>query len=137
MKLTKTSIVNAVAAVLSLAALILAIVGNSISAGNALVDTTYTSVIVAGVAAIALCIVNVVLKNDIVSLVAGLGAIACNMYVVYGIVMERIMMIAGLFSYDAGNVEGMNVFYTVIASAVCVVLACVAEMVAGFMAEKN
>lgn len=128
---TASSKINLVAAVLALAGAIMAFVGNGIAEGNELLNIG--TVVAAGVAAAVLCIVPVVLKNDIVSLVAGLGAIACNMFVVNGIVLDRILMIAGLFSYDSMNEKGWTLFYLIIATAVVCVLSCVCTMVSNFM----
>ena len=128
---TASSKINVVAAVLALAGVILAYVTHAYSEANALL--TIGEVIAAGVAAVVLCILPVVLKNDIVSLVAGLGAIACNMFVVNGIVLDRILMIAGLFSYNSNDTVGWTTFYLIIASAVVCILSCVATMVGSFM----
>lgn len=130
-----SSKINAVAAVLALVAVILAFVSSSMTEANALINLG--TVIAAGVAAVVLLVATVVVKNDIVGLVGVLGAIACNMVVLNFTVSERILMIAGIFSYDSANVDGWNVFYVVVASAVCVVLSCVATMVGSFMKEKN
>lgn len=130
-----SSKINAVAAVLALVALILAFVSHSMTDANALINIG--TVIAAGIAAVVLLVVTVVLKNEIVGLVGILGAIACNMVVLNYTVSERILMIAGIFSYDSANTDGWNVFYVVVACAVCVVLSCVATMVGAFMKEKN
>jgi len=130
-----SSKINVVAAVLALAAVILAFVSHSMTEANALINLG--TVIAAGVAAVVLLVATVVVKNDIVSLVGILGAIACNMVVLNYTVSERILMIAGIFSYDSANVDGWNVFYVVVASCVCVVLSCVATMVGAFIKEKN
>lgn len=128
---TASSKINVVAAVLALVAVILAYVSHAMSEANALLGIG--NVIAAGVAAVVLCILPIVLKNDIISLVAGLGAIACNMFVVNGIVLDRILMIAGIFSYSSENTEGWNVFYVVVAASVVAVLSCVATMISNFM----
>lgn len=130
-----SSKLNAVAAVLSLVGLILAYVSHAMSEANALLGIG--TVIAAGVGAVVLCAVAVALKNEIVSLVAVLGAIACNMAVVNGIVYDRILMIAGIFSYNSDNQEGWSVFFVVVASAVALVLSCVAMMVGSFAKNKN
>lgn len=128
---TASSKINLVAAVLALAGAILAYVGNTISEGDALVNIG--TVIAAGVAATILCIVPVVLKNDLLGFVAGLAGIACNMFVINGIVLDRILMIGGLFSYNSDNQTGWTLFYVIIANAVVCVLSCVATMVSNFM----
>ncbi len=128
---TASSKINLVAAVLALAAMVLAIVSSAMTEANALLDLG--TVVAAGIAAVALSGAAIVLKNEIFGLVAALGAIACNMVVLNICVSERVLMIAGIFSYDSGNIDGWNVFYVVVASCVCVVLSCVATMVSGFM----
>ena len=128
---TASSKINLVAAVLALAGVILAYVTHAYSDANALL--TIGQVVAAGVAAVVLCVLPVVLKNDLISLIAGLGAIACNMFVVNGIVLDRILMIAGIFSYNSQDQVGWTTFYIIIASAVCCVLSCVATMISGFM----
>lgn len=125
-----TSKINLVAAVLALAALILAVISSNVVEAEALINLP--TVIAAGVAAVVLFVVTVVLKNNVVGLVASLGAIACNMTVLNFCVSERILTIAGIFSYNSGNQDGWTVFYFVVASAVCTVLSCVAAMVANF-----
>jgi len=75
-------------------------------------------------------------KNDLVGLVGVLGAIGCNMAVVYGIVSERILMIAGIFSYNSGDTAGWSVFYVVVASAVILLLSNIVMIVGSFQSEK-
>lgn len=130
-----SSKMNAVAAVLSLVGLILVYVSHSMTEANALLSLP--TVIAAGVAAIVLACATVAVKNEIVGLVGVLGAIACNMVVLNYAVSERVLMIAGIFSYDSGNVDGWNVFYVVVAAAVVLVLSCVAMMVGSFTKNKN
>lgn len=130
-----SSKIYAVGAVLALASVVLAYVSHAMTDANALMNLT--TVLAAGVGAVVLLGATTVLKNDIVSLVGVLGAVACNMTVLNYVVSERILMIAGIFSYDSGNVDGWNVFYVVVACCVCVVLSCVATMVGAFVNEKN
>ena len=128
---TASSKINLVAAVLALIGAILVIVGNGIAPGNELLNVG--TVAAAGFAAAVLCIVPVVLKNDLLAFVAGLGAIALNMFVINGIVLDRILMIAGLFSYDSMNEAGWTLFYVIIATAVVCILSCFATIVGNFM----
>lgn len=128
-----TSKINLVAAVLALAALILAVISSNVVEAEALLNLP--TVIAAGVASVVLFALPVVLKNELVGLVGTLGGIATAMTVLNFCVSERILTIAGIFSYNSGNVDGWTVFYFVVASAVCTVLSCVAAMVASF--QKN
>lgn len=130
MKLNKSSIVNVVAAVLALAGVIVAYVSHAYTSANAV--SNVTMMIVAGVVAVALSVLPAFLKNDIVALVAPMGAIACMMYVFNMIISERILMIAGIFSYDAGNTDGWTVFYITVAAAVCLLVSVVINIVTAF-----
>lgn len=130
-----SSKLNAVAVVLSLAGVILAYVSHAMSSADALMNLGL--VIAAGVAAVVLGAVTVAMKNEVVNLVGVLGAIACNMVVVNYIVSERILMIAGIFSYNSDNETGWNVFFVVVAASVVLVLSCVSLMVSSFMKNKN
>ena len=136
MKLNKSSIVAIVAAVLALAGIVLSYYSNVLSPDNAVQDGQ--RMLVCGVLAVVLSAAPVVLgKNPIVALVAPAGAIALNMCVLSYIVCERVLTIAGLFSYASNNPAGWNMFYCVIAAAVCLVLSCVANMVTGFAKNEQ
>ena len=128
---TASSKINLVAAVLAAVGAVLAFIGNGVAEGNELLNIG--TVVAAGAGAAVLCVLPLVLKNDLVGLIAGLGAIGLNMFVVNGIVLDRILMIAGLFSYDSMNEAGWTLFYVIIANAVVCVLSCVATMVGNFM----
>lgn len=128
---TASSKINLVAGVLALAALVLAIVSHSMTAANALLGLS--DAVAGGMAAVALCLIAAFTKSEVLGLLCSLGAIATNMFMLNIVVSERVLMIAGIFSYDSGNIDGWNVFYVLVASCVCVVLSCVATMVAGFM----
>ena len=61
-----------------------------------------------------------------------LAAIALFSYVYGQCLLQRIMLIAGLFSYNAGNTVGWNIFYVVVGCTVCLVAACVLLIVSSF-----
>ncbi len=131
-KLTMSAKLNAVSAVLSLIGLILAYVTHAMSDGNRLQDPT--TMVIVGIVGIVLSVVAIVLsKNDIVTLIAPLGAIACNVAVINTIVADRILMIAGLFSYNSNDTVGWSVFYVVVASAVVLLIAAIATIVGCFL----
>lgn len=128
---TASSKINLGAGILALAALILAIVSHVMTEANALIGLS--DAVAGGMAATALCLVAAFSKSEILGLLCSLGSIATNMFLLNIVVSERILLFAGIFSYDSGNVDGWNVFYVVVASCVCVVLSCVATMVSGFV----
>ena len=131
MKLNKNSIVAIIAAVLALAAVVVGYISNVVNPDNAVKEELM--MILCGVLAVALSAIPVVMgKNPIVALVAPAGAIALNMCVLSYLVCERVLTIAGLFSYASNNPAGWNMFYCVIGAAVCIVLSCLANMVVAF-----
>lgn len=127
---------------LNLGALILGIVGvvltiysSMMTVENAL--TNLPLVIAAGVASLVLVAGAVLLpsrlgENSPVLMVCSLGGIALYSYVYGQCILQRIMMIAGLFSFNSGNAQGWRVFYIVVAAVVCLLVASILLMVGGF-----
>lgn len=131
-----TSKFNVVAAVLSLAGAGVAYYTHLMNEANALINSG--NVILFGLLAVVLCAATVVLsKNDIVGLVGTLGAIGCNMMVLFTIVSERILMIAGIFSYNSQDTAGWAVFYTIVAAAVVLLVANLVLIVGSFIPNKK
>ena len=124
-----------VAGVAGLAGVIAMIISSTMSTANSLVDLPL--LIVAGVVGVALCAVAYLVKNDYVSLASSVGAVLLFVYALGNTLAARVLMIAGLFSYNQGNTEGWNVFYVVIASVVLFVVACVALIVDSFLKPKK
>ena len=65
-----------------------------------------------------------------------MASIASFMVVVSNLISERVMLVAGLFSFNAGNEIGWQVFYATIVAAVALLLACVAVIVGNFAKGK-
>lgn len=126
---------NAAAAVLGVAGVGCAVYSSVMTADNGL--TNLSMVAVAGVVGVLLAALAMFTParmgdHNPVTAVAVLGAIALYSYVYGQCVLQRIMLIAGLFSYNAGNTAGWGVFYATVACAVCMLVACVLLMVGGF-----
>lgn len=134
-KMGAGSYLNVVAAVLGVVGLVLTIVSSTMSSANALLSLG--TCVVCSVIAILLCLVavfgSVKLHNDYVRAVSVLAAIALQMYVMYNAISERILMIAGLFSYNSMNTEGWQVFYVLVVGAVALVASCVCLIVGSFL----
>ncbi len=129
--------------VMYFAGAVLAVVGvaatvwcSSISADNALMSLT--TCIAVGIVGAVLSVGAAIFapKNDLLRTVAGLGAIASFMVVVSNLISERVMLVAGLFSFNAGNEVGWQVFYATIVAAAALLLACVAVIVGAFAKGK-
>lgn len=126
---------NAVAAILGAVGVALAVYSSMISTDNAL--TNLPMVIAAGVVGVVLVVVAMLLPGRMgdhnpVTALGVLAAIALYSYVYGQCLLQRIMLIAGLFSFNAANAVGWNIFYVVIACTVCMILACVLLIVGSF-----
>lgn len=126
---------NAVAAVLGVAGVALAAYSSTLSADNALMNQPM--ILAAGVIGVVLVLVAMLAPSRMgdhnpVSAVSVLAAIALFSFVYGQCALQRIMLIAGLFSFNAGNTAGWNVFYAVIACAVCMVISCILLIVGSF-----
>ena len=126
---------NLLAALLGAAGLGLAVYSSVLSVDNAL--TGLPLVIAAGVIGVVLVVLAAVAparmgNHNPVTALGVLAAIALFSYVYGQCLLQRIMLIAGLFSYNAGNTVGWNIFYVVVGCTVCLVAACVLLIVSSF-----
>ena len=71
-------------------------------------------------------------NHDFISTAAVVGAIALFSAVIGAMILERILMIAGLFSYNSQNMTGWSVFYAIVVCAVALVIANVALIIGAF-----
>ena len=126
---------SAVAAVLGVIGVALAAYSSMISTDNALANMPL--VIGAGVVGVVLVVAAMLApasmgNHNPVTALGVLAAIALFSYVYGQCLLQRIMLIAGLFSYNAGNTVGWNIFYVVVGCTVCLVVACVLLIVISF-----
>lgn len=128
---------NVLAAILGIAGLILTVYSSSVSADNALGNVSM--LVVAGVVGILLACVAVAMpvrlgkNHDPISAVSVLGAIALYAYLFGSCVSQRVMLIAGLFSFNAGNTAGWNIFYICIGAWVCLLVGILLLIVGSFL----
>lgn len=126
---------NLSALILGIVGVVLAIYSSMMTVENAL--TNLPLVIAAGVASLVLVAGAVLLpsrlgENSPVLMVCSLGGIALYSYVYGQCILQCIMMIAGLFSFNSGNAQGWRVFYIVVATVVCLLVASILLVVGGF-----
>jgi|GEM_PF-466654 len=129
------SFMNLIAAVLGLVGLIAMLVSNNIDTAYALKSvSTLTLYGILGVALLLVAIWSPTKfgNHDYISSIANVAAIALFMAVVGPMILDRILMIAGLFSYNSQNATGWRVFSAVVVSAVAYVLACVFAILGSF-----
>lgn len=124
-----------VAAVLGIAGTILASYSSSLSTENAL--TNGNLVLAAGIIGAVLACVGAGASSrsgdhNPVTAISVLASIALYSYVYGQCVLQRILLIAGLFSYNSGNTVGWTIFYATVACAVCMIVACILLIVSSF-----
>ena len=135
-KLTTGGYLNVLAAVLGVVGAVLTIVSGTMSVDNQLSGLPMLAA--AAFAGAALCVLAVWAPArfgnfDLVSSVSICAAIAAYCYAFGGAVGQRIMMIAGLFSYNSGNTIGWNVFYVSVGAWACLLVGCLALVASGFL----
>lgn len=135
-KLSIGGYLNALAAVLGLAGTILTIVSGMVSVDNPLTNTALIAV--AGFAGVVLCLLAIFAPSrwgnfDMLGSVSILGAIALYCYTFGAAVGQRVMLIAGLFSFNSANEAGWSVFYVSAAAWACLLLGCLLLVVSGFV----
>lgn len=126
---------NSIALVAGILALILSLVGNVISPDNALGNVT--QIMLAGLVALLAVVIAIYLPNklgnyDPVSTIAILVAIVLYTYIFGQIISQRVMLVAGLFTFNSGNVEGWKLFYFIIAAAICWLLGIISLIISSF-----
>lgn len=70
---------------------------------------------------------------DYIGTLSGVAAVALFSAVIGGIIMNRILLISGLFSWNSGNTPGWNVFYASVASIVCFVVSILLLIIGSFL----
>ena len=135
-KLSLGGYLCALAAVLGLAGAVLTIASGFVSADNPLSNLpVIAAAVFAGAVLSALPIVTSTRFGnfDLIGSVSILGAIALYCYTFGAAVAQRVMLIAGLFSFNSANEGGWSVFYVSAAAWACLLLGCVLLVASGFV----
>ena len=127
---------NILAAILGAVGLFLTVRSSTMSADNAL--SNLSTLILSGVVAIVLVCVAIVAPNrlgnhDPLSAISVLAAIALYCYLFGSCVSQRVMLIAGLFSFNDANTVGWSIFYTCIGAWVCLLVGILFLIVGSFL----
>ena len=80
----------------------------------------------------AICLPNKFGNHDILGTLAVLGAIAVYTAAFGQVLSERILLIAGLFSYDSVNTVGWQVFYVTVVSIAAFLVADIILIIGAF-----
>lgn len=126
---------NAIAAIAGVVGLIAMNVSSTIDVAYAYHG--FTKLICMGVGGIILAIVAIWAPNkfgnhDIISTIAVVGAVALDTSMIGGMITERILLIAGLFSYNSQNMVGWSVFYATVTAIVALLVANIALIIGAF-----
>ena len=135
-KFTVGSWLTVLAAVAGIVGVIFMLKSSNINTAYAF--TSVNKLTLMGVCGVVLCLIAVwtptVLGNhDIVSTFGTVGSIALFMAVVGTMISDRVLMIAGLFSYNSQNMVGWSVFRATVTGAVAFVVGCLLLILASFM----
>lgn len=127
---------NVLAALLGVAGTVLTIVSGMVSTDNPLANTAVIAA--AGFVGAALCVLAVWAparfgNYDLLGSVSIWGAIALYCYAFGSAVAQRVMLIAGLFSFNSANEAGWGVFYVSAAAWACLLAACAVLIISGFL----
>ncbi len=127
---------TAAAAVLGVVGLICTVVSSTMRVDSALQGLPL--IVLAAIVGIALCCVAVFAGSKFgdhnpICAAAVLGAIALYFVTFGSAVGQRIMMIAGLFSYNAGDTVGWSIFYVSVAAWVCLIVGSVLLVIGSFL----
>lgn len=127
---------NGIAFVLGIAGVILTVYSSNVTADNNLQNLPL--LIAGGVAALVLVLVAMIVpgikgvNHDPITAVSVLAAIALYSYVFGQCILQRVMLIAGLFSFNSGNTAGWQVFYITIAAVACLFVGAIFMVIGSF-----
>lgn len=127
---------NVLSAVLGIAALIAMVISSTMTEAYALNSfSLYVLGTIVGIILIALIIysANHWGNQDYIGALSGVAAVALFSAVIGGIIMNRILLISGLFSWNSGNTPGWNVFYASVAAIVCFVVSILLLIIGSFL----
>lgn len=135
-KLSIGGYLNVLAAILGVVGVILTIVSGTISADNPL--SGLPMIAAAGIVGVVLCLLSTWTPGrfgnfDMIGSAALLGAIALYCYTFAAAVAQQVMLIAGLFSFNAGNTAGWSVFYVSVGAWACLLVGCLVLIISGFL----
>ncbi len=126
---------NLIAAILGIVGIVAAVICSNMTVTYSLGNLGKIAVIgICGIVLIvlAICLPNKFGNHDILGTCSVLGAIALFAAAFANVLSERILLIAGLFSYDSVNTVGWQVFYVTVVAMAAFILADLLLIVGAF-----
>ena len=127
---------NILSAAAGIVAFIAMVVSSTMNEAYAL--NSFPLFVLGAIAGILLIVIAVYAANrwgnyDYVGTLSGVAAVALFSAVIGGIIMNRVLLISGLFSWNSGNTPGWNVFYASVVSIACFVISIVLLIIGSFL----
>lgn len=127
---------HVLSAVAGIVALIAMVISSSMNEAYAL--NSFPLFVLGAAAGIVLIAVIVYAANrwgnyDYVGTLAGVAAVAIFSAIIGGIILNRILLISGLFSWNSGNTPGWSVFYASVVSIACFVISILLLIIGSFL----
>ncbi len=126
---------NLIAAILGIVGIIAAVICSNMTVTYSLGNLGMIALVgICGIvlAVLAICLPNFFGNHDILGTCSVLGAIALFAAAFANVLSERILLIAGLFSYDSVNTVGWQVFYVTVVAMAAFILADLLLIVGAF-----
>ncbi len=126
---------NTLAAILGIVGIVAAVICSNMTVTYSLGNLSKVVLMaVCGIvlAVLAVCLPNKFGNHDILGTLSVLGAIALFAFSFGNVLAERILLIAGLFSYDSVNTVGWQVFYVTVVAMAAFLVACIALIIGAF-----
>lgn len=127
---------NVIALILGIAGLVVTLYSSNISSAYAY--NALGLIVFLAIAGILLCAGAIYAPNrlgnhDLVSTVCVLGAIGTYSAIIGNVILDRVLLISGLFSYNSQNQIGWTVFYATVAGIVCLLVGIIALIIGSFL----
>ena len=124
---------NILSAAAGIVAFVAMVVSSTMNEAYAL--NSFPLFVLGAIAGILLIVIAVYAANrwgnyDYVGTLSGVAAVALFSG---GIIMNRVLLISGLFSWNSGNTPGWNVFYASVVSIACFVISIVLLIIGSFL----
>ena len=130
------SYLNVIACIVAIVGLVTLTICSTMEEAYAL--NSFTLLFAGGVTGIALILFAIFASNrwgnyDYASTISLAAAVAIFTVIIGNVINNRILLISGLFSFNAGNKLGWSVFYVTVISLVCFLIAILLMIVGAFM----
>lgn len=127
---------NVIACIVAIAGLIALTICSTMEEAYAL--NSFTLLIVGGLTGIVLIIFAIFASNrwgnyDYASTISLATAVVIFTVIIGNVINNRILLISGLFSFNAGNKLGWSVFYVTVTSLICLLVSILLLILGAFM----